>query len=150
MFPVISSKMKSIYPSNLTEQQWEIIRPLIPNAKSGGRPRTTDMRSICNAIFYYLKTECQWAYLPKEFPPYSTVYKYYRQWEKKGVWSQINFLPIIIPFLPAYSPEYSPIEEDFAILKKQRIYAQPEDMVLTQQKVFLIYSRPWPKPGRVV
>ncbi|MDJ1183592.1 transposase, partial [Roseofilum casamattae] len=79
-----------MYPSNLTDQQWEIIRPLIPDAKTGGRPRTTDMRAICDGIFYHLKTGCQWAYLPKEFPPYSTVYKYYRQWQKKRVWTQIN------------------------------------------------------------
>ncbi len=82
--------MKTEYPSNLSDKQWEIIAPFIPPAKTGGRPRTTDMREVCNAIYYHLKTGCQWEYLPKEFPPHSTVYNYYRQWQKKGVWEEIN------------------------------------------------------------
>jgi putative transposase len=82
--------MKTEYPSNLSDQQWEIIAPLIPPPKTGGRPRTTDMREICNAIYYHLKTGCQWEYLPKDFPPHSTVYNYYRKWQKKGVWEEIN------------------------------------------------------------
>lgn len=85
-----TNKMKTEYPSNLSDKQWEIIAPLIPPAKTGGRPRTTDMREICNAIYYHLKTGCQWEYLPKDFPPHSTVYNYYRTWQKKGVWEEIN------------------------------------------------------------
>lgn len=82
--------MKTEYPSDLSDKQWEIIAPFIPSAKTGGRPRTTDLREVCNGIYYHLKTGCQWEYLPKDFPPYSTVYRYYRQWQKKGVWEEIN------------------------------------------------------------
>ncbi len=64
--------MSKRYQSNLTNQQWVIIKPLIPSEKDGGRPRTTDMREVMNAIFYLLRTDCQWDYLPKCFPPTST------------------------------------------------------------------------------
>ncbi len=82
--------MKTEYPSNLSDKQWEIIAPFIPPPKTGGRPRTTDMREVCNAIYYHLKTGCQWEYLPKDFPPHATVYHYYRKWQKKGVWEEMN------------------------------------------------------------
>jgi len=70
--------------------EWEILAPLIPPAKSGGHPRTTDMREICNAIYYHLKTGCQWNMLPGDFPPSATVYSYYRKWQRKGVWEKLN------------------------------------------------------------
>nr|ADN14557.1 Transposase and inactivated derivatives-like protein [Gloeothece verrucosa PCC 7822]ADN15686.1 Transposase and inactivated derivatives-like protein [Gloeothece verrucosa PCC 7822]ADN16585.1 Transposase and inactivated derivatives-like protein [Gloeothece verrucosa PCC 7822]ADN16607.1 Transposase and inactivated derivatives-like protein [Gloeothece verrucosa PCC 7822]ADN18401.1 Transposase and inactivated derivatives-like protein [Gloeothece verrucosa PCC 7822] len=79
-----------MYPSDLSDAEWELLAPLIPAAKSGGHPRTTDIRQVCNAIYYHLKTGCQWRYLPKNFPPPSTVYSYYRKWVKKGVWEKIN------------------------------------------------------------
>jgi putative transposase len=73
------------YQSDLTDQQWAILNPLIPGEKEGGRPRTTDMREVMNAIFYSLRTGCQWDYLPKCFPPKSTVYDYFSQWRDDGV-----------------------------------------------------------------
>ncbi len=79
-----------VYPSDLTDAEWHLIEPLIPPPKTGGHPRTTEMRRVCNAIFYLLKTGCQWAYLPKDFPPASTVYYYYRKWQRQGVWENIN------------------------------------------------------------
>ncbi len=78
------------YTSDLTDQEWAILAPLIPPAKPGGRPRTTDMREVLNAIFYVLKTGCQWANLPGDFPPYSTVFDYYNTWRKDKVWSGLN------------------------------------------------------------
>ena len=81
---------QKVYPSDLSDAEWDLLEPLIPPAKPGGHPRTTDMRSVCNAIFYLLKTGCQWQYLPKDFPPASTVYSYYRKWQKQGVWEQFN------------------------------------------------------------
>ncbi|QLE48214.1 IS5 family transposase [Nostoc sp. C057] len=78
------------YPTDLTDIEWEILAPLIPPAKEGGHPRTTDMREICNAIYYHLKTGCQWNMLPGDFPPSSTVYSYYRKWQRKGVWEKLN------------------------------------------------------------
>jgi putative transposase len=78
------------YSTDLSDAEWEILAPLIPPAKPGGHPRTSDLRSICNAIFYVLKTGCQWNMLPKDFPPSSTVYFYYRRWQKWGVWEEMN------------------------------------------------------------
>lgn len=78
------------YPTDLCDAEWEILASLIPPAKLGGHPRTTDMREVCNAIYYHLKTGCQWDMLPGNFPPSSTVYSYYRKWQKRGIWEQIN------------------------------------------------------------
>jgi len=78
------------YPTDLIDAEWVILEPLIPPAKSGGHPRTTDMRQVCNAIYYQLKTGCQWTMLPSNFPPPATVYSYYRKWQKQGIWESIN------------------------------------------------------------
>jgi len=78
------------YPTDLTEAEWTLLAPLIPMAKSGGRPRTTDMREVLNAIFYVLRGGCQWRLLPKEFPPHQTVYHYFRTWRYAGVWEQMH------------------------------------------------------------
>ena len=77
-------------PSDLTDAQWERLEPLIPAAKPGGRPRKTDMRAAMNAIFYLLRTGCPWRYLPRgAFPPRSTVYNIFRQFQRDGVWERI-------------------------------------------------------------
>ena len=60
--------MKTSYRTNLTDEQWEIIRILIPEAKSGGRPRTVEMREVVNGIFYILVAGCAWYLLPHDFP----------------------------------------------------------------------------------
>jgi len=78
------------YPSDLTNEQWEILRPLIPSAKHGGRPRKTDMRAVVNAIFYLLRTGCQWDALPKTYPPRSTVHDYFSTWRKDGTLDAIH------------------------------------------------------------
>lgn len=82
--------MKNSYRSDLSDEEWKIIASMLPSAKPGGRPRTTDLRQVCNGIYYHLKTGCQWEYLPGNFPPASTVYSYYRRWQRKGVWETIN------------------------------------------------------------
>ncbi len=78
------------YSTDLNDSEWAILAPLIPAAKCGGHPRTTDMPEVCNAIYYHLKTGCQWDMLPGDFPPSSTVYSYYRKWQKRGIWEQMN------------------------------------------------------------
>ena len=66
------------------------LEPLIPAAKPGGRPRTTNMREAINAILYLLRTGCPWRYLPRDgFPPRSTVYNIFRNFQKDGVWDAI-------------------------------------------------------------
>jgi len=81
---------RKAYKSDLTNEEWRIIEPLIPPPKSGGHPRTVDMREVVNAIFYLLRTGCSWEMLPHDFPPYSTVYYYFRRWQRRGLWEQIN------------------------------------------------------------
>ncbi len=81
---------RKAYKTDITDFQWEVIEPLIPPEKAGGRHRTADMREVVNAIFYVIRTRCPWEMLPHDFPPYSTVYSYFRRWQKRGVWQKIN------------------------------------------------------------
>ena len=78
------------YPSDLTDEQWKLIEPLLPPAKPGGRPRTTDMREAVNAILYLVRTGCSWRMVPHDFPPWSTVYDYYRRFRCDGTWQKIH------------------------------------------------------------
>src|SRR5262249_13565693 len=78
------------YPTDLTEAEWILLAPLIPVAKPSGRPRTTDMREVVNAIFYVLRGGCQWRLLPKEVPLPQTVYHYVRPWRCAGVGGGIH------------------------------------------------------------
>jgi putative transposase len=77
------------YPTDLTEVEWTIWAPLIPAAKPGGRPRTTDMREVIKAILYSLRSGCQWRMLPQEFPSHQTVSHYCRTWRCAGVWERM-------------------------------------------------------------
>jgi putative transposase len=74
-----------VYSTDLTDAAWALIAPLVPAARTGGRPRTTDIRGVLNAIFYLLRTGCQWRLLPREFPAWGTVYHYFRTWKNTGV-----------------------------------------------------------------
>jgi len=78
------------YPSDLTDQEWTILEPLIPPARPGGRPRTTDMRAVINAILYLDRTGGQWRALPHEYPPWSTVWSYFRRWRNDGTWQRMH------------------------------------------------------------
>ena len=80
------------YPSDLTDAQWKLIEPYLPPAGVGGRPRTTNLRKVVNAIFYILRTGCQWRYLPKDFPPKSTVWRYFHAWSNDGTLDRIHDL----------------------------------------------------------
>jgi putative transposase len=80
------------YPSDLTDEQWAIMAPLIPPPKSsprGGHPRTVDMREVLNTIFYLHRSGCQWDMLPHDLLPKSTVYDYFAQWRDDGTWATI-------------------------------------------------------------
>lgn len=82
--------MRKEYKSDLTDKEWELIKPHIPPAKWGGRPRKADMREVLNAIFYVVKTGCQWDLLPHDFPAKGTVYHYFNTWRKDGTWEVLN------------------------------------------------------------
>src|SRR5436190_24158607 len=78
------------YPTDLTEARWQILEPLVPPIKGGGRPADHARREIVNAIFYVLRSGCQWPMLPHDFPPWKTVYTYFRNWRVNGTWALIH------------------------------------------------------------
>lgn len=78
------------YPSDLTNAQWNIIEPLIPPPKPGGRPRSANMREILNALLYVSRAGGAWRMLPHDFPPWSTVYHYFRIFRNDGTWRRIH------------------------------------------------------------
>jgi transposase len=78
------------YPSDLTDQEWALIAPLIPPARRGGRPRTVNLREVMNGILYVLETGCQWRALPRDLPPKSTVHSYLELWEWDGTLERIH------------------------------------------------------------
>ena len=82
--------MEAIYPTDLTDEQWQAISRLIPPAKLGGRPRSVDMRQVLNALFYVARTGCAWRMLPREYPPKDTVYYYFKVFRQNGVWERIH------------------------------------------------------------
>lgn len=82
--------MSKAYTSNLSQDQWELLEPLIPSAKIGGRPRQVSIWLVLNAIFYVLTQGCTWRNLPGDFPRWQTVYTYFRNWRIDGTWVQIH------------------------------------------------------------
>jgi putative transposase len=78
------------YPSDLNDAEWSRIEPLLPPGQPGGRPRTTNVREVFNAILYLLRTGCGWRHLPHDFPPEGTVRDYFHAWQRKGVWQRIQ------------------------------------------------------------
>lgn len=78
------------YASDLTDGEWSLIAPLMPAPSPIGRPRTTDLRQVMDAILYIASTGCQWRQLPKDFPPYSTVQGYFYEWAREGRFLAIN------------------------------------------------------------
>src|ERR671935_2385573 len=81
---------RKAYATDLTDAEWQKIEPLLPAAKTGGRPRVHPVREILNAIFYILRAGCTWRLLPHDLPPWQTVYHYFRLWRKDGTWEQIH------------------------------------------------------------
>ena len=82
--------MRKPYTTDLSDAEWKYIEPHLPAPKGYGRPRTHDLREILNAIFYLLKSGCQWRLLPHDFPRWPTVYHYFRTWRMDGTWERVN------------------------------------------------------------
>lgn len=78
------------YPSDLKDAEWVVLEPLLPAVRPGGRPRAHPLRDIIDAIRYVLRTGCQWRALPHEYPPWQTVYHYFRAWRLDGTWERLN------------------------------------------------------------
>lgn len=97
------------YPSDLTDEQWELLEDLIPAALPGGRPREMDMREVVNAILYLTRSGCQWDMLPHDLPSKSTTYDYFATWRDDGIWQQmLDMLRGTIRQLEAPSGEIDP------------------------------------------
>jgi len=79
------------YASDLTEREWGLIAPFMPAPRRVGRPRSTDLRDVLDAVLYMATTGCQWRMLPKDFPPASTVQRYFYEWRDSGLWHTIRF-----------------------------------------------------------
>jgi putative transposase len=78
------------YPSDLSDDAWALLKPLLPPPFSVGAPRRTDFRELLDAIFYVLSTGCTWSALPHDFPPEGTVRDYFHQWRRSGLWQRIH------------------------------------------------------------
>jgi len=75
---------------NLTDVQWDVIAPMIPDARAGGRPRKATSRELVNAVLYFLRAGSAWRLLPHDLPPWQTVYYYLRRWQEEGVWQHVH------------------------------------------------------------
>jgi putative transposase len=76
------------YPTDLTDAQWALLAPLIPQPKPDGRPAVHPRRELVDAMLYWLRAGCAWRLLPHDFPPWKTVYHYWRLWRRQGVWTR--------------------------------------------------------------
>src|SRR5690349_24677893 len=81
---------RKAYPSDVSDVEWVILKAYIPEPKTGGRPAKHSRREIVNAIRYVLHNGGSWRSLPHDFPPYTTVYDYFRVWRDSGLWEQVN------------------------------------------------------------
>jgi transposase len=83
-------RSKLRYPSDLTDEEWKLLEPLIPPRKPGGDKRTVNVREVVNGLMYVLSTGCQWRAIPKDLPPKSTVYDYFDLWTYDGTLDRIH------------------------------------------------------------
>jgi transposase len=83
-------RSKLRYPSDLTDEEWQLVEPLIPPGKPGGGKRTVNMREVVDGLMYVLSTGCQWRAIPKDLPPKSTVYDYFDLWTYDGTLVRIH------------------------------------------------------------
>lgn len=105
----MSTTTRKRYPSDLTDEQWELIEGLIPKARPGGRKRTVDMREVMNTILYLLRSGCQWDMVPHDLLPKSTVYDYFAAWRDDGTWQYlVDVLRGTVRQLEAPSEEIHP------------------------------------------
>jgi putative transposase len=84
------SARRLTYPTDLTDEEWQILEPLLPPEKAGGRPRKYPMREVMNAIQYVLRAGCAWRLMPHDLPHWQTAYQYLRTWRQDGTWIRIH------------------------------------------------------------
>lgn len=112
-----SNQTRKAYPTDLNDNEWSVIAPLMPKANSTGRPRVHSWREVLNAIFYVTKNGCLWKALPHDFPPWKSVYHYFRLWRINGRWERLN----------------TALRE--ALRQKQGRHKQPSAAILDSQSV---------------
>ena len=78
------------YPSDLTDREWAVLGPLVPAPRPGGRPAKHGRREVVDAVLYVLRNGCSWRALPHDYPPWQTVYGYFRAWRLDGTWERAN------------------------------------------------------------
>jgi transposase len=100
-------RSRLLYPSDLTDDEWALVAPLIPPGKRGGDKRTVDLRKVVNGLMYVLSTGCQWRAIPKDLPPRSTVYGYFDLWSWDGTLDRIHHA-LYVKCREAASREASP------------------------------------------
>lgn len=83
-------RSKLRYPSDVTDEEWAVLEPLIPPAKRGGNKRTVNIREVINGVMYILSAGCQWRAIPKDLPPRSTVHEYLVRWDDDGTLERIH------------------------------------------------------------
>jgi putative transposase len=79
-----------LYPSDLTDEEWAILGPLITPGRQAGHPQVLELRRVVDAVFYLLRAGCQWRALPHDFPPWAAVFYHYAKWRRRGTWERIN------------------------------------------------------------
>ena len=80
---------RKAYPSDLTDREWELLEPFIPQPSLEGRRAEIERREIVNGMLYVLRSGCPWRLLPHDLPTWETVYWYFRRWEREGIWKQV-------------------------------------------------------------
>ena len=78
------------YQTDLTDREWDLLEPRLPGPRGCGRRRAWSLRELVNAMFYVLRSGCAWRLLPKDFPPYTTVYRWFAEWRKAGLWQNVS------------------------------------------------------------
>jgi transposase len=86
----METRPRKRYPTDLTDEQWARIEPLVPKPKPGGRPASVSRRTLLDAMFYIVRNGGTWRSMPHDFPPWQTVYHYFRLWRDDGTWQQIH------------------------------------------------------------
>ena len=115
---------RSPYPSDVTDAQWRRIEPLIPPERGRGRHRSTDLREVVSAIHYRWATNCVWRRIPKGFPPWATVYTYYRDWDRCGALAAIRAV-LAAPPPPADDSSDAALDEPLAEEAEESLDDEP-------------------------
>jgi putative transposase len=84
------ARQRLAYPTDLTDEEWQILKPLLPPDKSGGRPRKYPMREVLNGLHYILRGGCAWRLMPHDLPHWQTAYQTFRAWRQDGTWRRIH------------------------------------------------------------